>query len=216
MALPHHLSWAPSLQPLSRPSSVLSALCLLTTLATQPPAIPAYNAPPSLRSIRNHPIRSQDRLLHHPQRPALLPDFIANPGNSSPDETESGSSPTDHRFASGCSPPRLATDAVTFSYEAVADLDGDFHPASGAPSRAHIGVGTARAAPPSEPYGRFSRIRLSSQVSPRWERRITSQASASENSPRSRKWLLRQRVWAFLPLAPPPSPLRFANMRRRR
>jgi len=71
--------------------------------------IPAYCAPPSLRSVRNHPTRSQDRLLHHPQRPALLPDFIAKPGNSSPDETESGSSPTDHRFASGCSPPRLAT-----------------------------------------------------------------------------------------------------------
>ena len=35
---------------------------------------------------------------------------------------------TDRQFASGCSPPRLSTDAVTFSYGAVADPDTDkFH-----------------------------------------------------------------------------------------
>src|SRR6266513_244630 len=30
--------------------------------------------------------------------------------------------PTDRQFASGCSPPRLATDAVTFSYGVVGSL----------------------------------------------------------------------------------------------
>ncbi len=70
--------------------------------------LPAYFAPPSLRSVCNHPIGSQDRLIHHPQRPALLLGFVAKPDSSPPDETESSSSPTDHRFASGCFPPRLA------------------------------------------------------------------------------------------------------------
>ena len=35
--------------------------------------------------------------------------------------------PTDRQFASGCSPPRLTTDAVTFSYGAVAHSGTDFH-----------------------------------------------------------------------------------------
>ena len=45
--------------------------------------------------------------------------------------------PTDRHFASGCSPPRLGADAVTFGYGAVAYSDTDFHRAVVAPSRAH-------------------------------------------------------------------------------
>ena len=37
---------------------------------------------------------------------------------------------TDRKFASGCSPPRLAANAVTFSFGAVADPDTDFHRAA--------------------------------------------------------------------------------------
>ena len=45
--------------------------------------------------------------------------------------------PTDRQFASGCSPPRLGADAVTFGYGVVAYSDTDFHRADVAPSRAH-------------------------------------------------------------------------------
>ena len=45
--------------------------------------------------------------------------------------------PTDRQFASGCSPPRLGADAVTFSCGAVAYSGMDFHHAVVAPSRAH-------------------------------------------------------------------------------
>ena len=82
-----------------------SDFCRLSHL---PADLPAYCAQPSVRPARNHPITSLDRLLRHPQRPALLPDFVVKPDDSPRDETESGSSPTDHTFASGCSPHHLA------------------------------------------------------------------------------------------------------------
>lgn len=98
-------------------------------LLTQPTDLPAYCAQPSLRSVRNHPMASQHRLIHHAQRPALLLDFIVNSDNSSRHETESGSSSygPQLRLRLLSTPPR--GDAVTFSYEVVADLDGGFHPA---------------------------------------------------------------------------------------
>ena len=82
----------------------------LTSAAFPSPAtdLPTSCTPPSLRSTRNHPIRSNGRLIHHPQRRPLLPDFVMGPDDSSPDETESGLFPADHSFASSCSPRRLA------------------------------------------------------------------------------------------------------------
>jgi len=54
--------------------------------------------------------------------------------NSPPNRVRS---PTDRQFASGCSPPRLATTQLPFGYGAVAYSDTDFHRADVAPSRAH-------------------------------------------------------------------------------
>ena len=90
-----------------------------------------------MRSVRNHPTAPMDRLIHHPQRPPLLPGFVANRDNSPRDGTETGSlTYGPHlRLQLLSTPPH--GDAVTFDYESVAGLDGDFHPAVWTPSRAH-------------------------------------------------------------------------------
>ena len=95
----------------------------------------------SIRSINQNDSR-QD--IHHPQRPTLLPDFIATPDDSSPDETESSSYSCGPQLTSSAVENRLQllptpdrSDAATFDYEAVDNLDGDFHPAGCAPARAH-------------------------------------------------------------------------------
>ena len=46
-------------------------------------------------------------------------------------------SPTDRQFASGCSPPCLGANAVTFGYGVVAYSGTDFHRANVAPLQAH-------------------------------------------------------------------------------
>ena len=72
-----------------------------------------------------------------PQRDRLLPDFAMNEQARRSTPPKQVRYPTDRQFASGCSPPRLTTDAVTFSYGDVAHSGTDFHRADIAPSRAH-------------------------------------------------------------------------------
>ena len=71
---------------------------------------------------------------------------------------------TDWSFASGCSPPRLSTAQLPSATDRPVFLsDRDFHPTVGAYFQAHIGVGTKMDfAPPTEPDGHISCIRLSS------------------------------------------------------
>jgi hypothetical protein len=71
--------------------------------------------------------------------------------------------PTGCSFASGCSPPRLTATQLPSATCVVISHDTDFHLADQTNSRTHIGVGKVLPSPPSEPYGRFSRIRLSSR-----------------------------------------------------
>ena len=87
-----------------------------------------------------HP-QAPDAVLSSPPPPLLpdrpFPDFAINPQARHCTWPKRVRHPTDRLFASGCSPPGLSADAVTFSYEAVVRLDTDFHRANVAPSRAH-------------------------------------------------------------------------------
>src|SRR5688572_24266714 len=56
-------------------------------------------------------------------------EFVAQP--------QSGRSSTDYLFTSSCSPPRVATSAVTFSYWRAAPPERDSHPPVHAHFQAH-------------------------------------------------------------------------------
>jgi hypothetical protein len=76
---------------------------------------------PQSRGARVH------RFNRHPQREHLFPGFakIQQARRNTPPKRVRFT--TDRHFASGCSPPRLSANAVTFGYGAVADPDTDLH-----------------------------------------------------------------------------------------
>jgi len=99
--------------------------------------LPAYLATPSLRSASNHVMRSNIAFHATSQRVGRVSDFAMNEQarrNIPPNRVRY---PADRSFASGCSPPRLTADAVTFGYGAVAYPGTDLHRADMAPSQAH-------------------------------------------------------------------------------
>ena len=71
------------------------------------------------------------------QRAQLLPDFTMNEQARRSSPPNRVRSPTDRQFASGCSPPCLEANAVTFGYGVVAYSGTDFHRANVAPLQAH-------------------------------------------------------------------------------
>ena len=84
----------------------------------QPRGLPGHRFPPRQRDQR-----VSDFTMNEQARRSSPPNRVRHP--------------TDRQFASGCSPPRLGADAVTFGYGVVAYSDTDFHRADVAPSRAH-------------------------------------------------------------------------------
>src|SRR5208337_2548049 len=73
-----------------------------------------------------------------------------------------------------------------------------------------MGVGKAFASPPSEPYGRFSRIRLSSRWFPHRDCLACRQAVSRMNSPAEAKKALGQRIRSSGAV---PQPGRFSCLR---
>ena len=71
----------------------------------------AFNPQP--RSGRGH------RFMRHLQRDHLIPGFATNEEARRTAPPKRVRFTTDRKFASGCSPPRLTTDAVTFGYGAL-------------------------------------------------------------------------------------------------
>lgn len=76
---------------------------------------------PQAQSAHDH------RFVRHLQRDRLFPGFaiIQKARRYTPPKRVRFT--TDRQFASGCSPPRLSANAVTFSYGAVTHPGTDFH-----------------------------------------------------------------------------------------
>jgi hypothetical protein len=100
-----------------------------------------YSSPHLLRStflsFRLQPRGLPGHRLPPRQRDPRVSDFAMNEQARRSSPPNRVRYPTDQRFASGCSPPRLGADAVTFGYGVVAFSDTDFHRADAAPSWAH-------------------------------------------------------------------------------
>ena len=113
---------SPSLGPFAQTAftALIATMAPLTSATVSCPAadLPASCAPPSLRSVPNHPIGSSGRLLHHAQRPMSVPDFTVKPNGSSPDGTETGSSSYGPQVRLRLLPTPPRDDAVAFSYGA--------------------------------------------------------------------------------------------------
>jgi hypothetical protein len=84
----------------------------------QPRGLPGHRFPPRQRDPR-----VSDFAMYEQARRSAPPNRVRPP--------------TDRQFASGCSPPRLATTQLPSASESVASSDTDFHRADAAPSWAH-------------------------------------------------------------------------------
>ena len=84
----------------------------------QPRGLPGHRFPPRQRDSR-----VSDFAMYEQARRSAPPNRVRHP--------------TDRQFASGCSPPRLATTQLPSASESVASSDTDFHRAVVAPSWAH-------------------------------------------------------------------------------
>ena len=104
-------------------------------------AHPPRRSPHLLRhtflSFRLQPRRLPGHRLSPRQRVQRVSDFAMNEQARRSSPPNRVRYPTDRQFASGCSPPRLATTQLPSASEFVAFSDTDFHRADVAPSWAH-------------------------------------------------------------------------------
>ena len=109
---------------------------------------------------------AQRSLCQSPQRHRLLPGFATNEQarhRSTPNQVRH---PTDCRFISGCSPPRLSATQLPSITELATGSDTDFHHANRASSRsalvpAKAGTQGLQSLAPGSPLARGRRICLS-------------------------------------------------------
>jgi hypothetical protein len=119
--------------------------------------LPASRVEPSDRSVSKHPLSSPKtwsafifeayrrfRLTTAvPSRDKRLLGFALSVQARHDNRPNRVRHPTDQSFASGCSPPRLATTQLPSATKSRPNLGRDFHPADSTHLQAHIGVGRA-------------------------------------------------------------------------
>ena len=91
------------------------------------PGLPSYCNATSRRSIPNHVVCTIAAFVAIASATRLLPGFAMNEKARRNTPPKRVRFTTDRQFASGCSPPRLSANAVTFGYGAVAHPGADFH-----------------------------------------------------------------------------------------